>query len=71
MTLLALTQAGETGFNLDHLVAVSSLPEATVDQCLQELILLSLVDLKGSLFERRYSLHRLTEVFLLRMFATE
>ncbi|HEX6386271.1 MAG TPA: NB-ARC domain-containing protein [Anaerolineae bacterium] len=69
MTLLALTQAGETGFNLEHLVAVSSLPEATVDQCLQELILLSLVDLKGSLFERRYSLHRLTEVFLLRMFA--
>ena len=70
-TLLALTQAGETGFNLEHLVAVSGLSEAVVDQCLQELILLSLVDLKGSLFERRYSLHRLTEVFLLRSFAEQ
>jgi len=69
MTLIGLTQAGETGFKLDHLVAISNLPEATVNESLQELILLSLVDLTGSLFERRYRLHRLTEVFLLRMLA--
>jgi hypothetical protein len=67
-TLLALTQAGETGFTFEHLVAVADLPESAVDHCLEELILLSLVDLGGSLMERRYRLHRLTEVFLLRMF---
>lgn len=70
-TLLALTQAGETGFTFEHLVAVAGLSEAAVDRCLEELILLSLVDLGGSLVERRYRLHRLTEVFLLRMFADE
>ncbi|MFQ5398888.1 MAG: NB-ARC domain-containing protein [Anaerolineae bacterium] len=68
ITLLALTQAGETGFTFDHLAAVSSLPEPTLYQCLEDLVLLSLVDLGGSLTERRYRLHRLTEVFLLRMF---
>lgn len=69
MTLLALTQAGETGFTFEHVVNVSGLPEATIDQCLEELILLSVVDLAGNLFERRYRLHRLTEVFLLGMLA--
>jgi hypothetical protein len=70
-TLLALTQAGESGFTFDHLVAVSGLTEAALDQCLEKLILLSLVDPGGSLNERRYRLHRLTEVFLLRMFGQE
>ncbi|MCP5094576.1 MAG: hypothetical protein GY943_03365 [Chloroflexi bacterium] len=68
-TLIALTQAGESGFNFDHLVKVTGLPESSINQCLEELILISLVDLSGSLFDRRYRLHRLTEVFLLRMFA--
>ncbi|RMG95207.1 MAG: hypothetical protein D6706_12675 [Chloroflexi bacterium] len=71
VTLLALTQAGETGFTFDHLVAVSGLPVERVSVCLQELILLSLVDTGGSLTERRYRLHRLTEVFLLRALAEE
>ncbi|MCI0398860.1 MAG: NB-ARC domain-containing protein [Chloroflexi bacterium] len=70
-TLLALTQAGESGFTLEHLVAITRLPETTLQECLEELILLSLVDLGGTLMERRYRLHRLTEVFLLRMFAPE
>jgi hypothetical protein len=68
MTLLALTQAGESGFSFEHLMEVSGLPEGTVDQCLEKLVLLSLVDLGGNLLERRYRLHRLTEVFLLKMF---
>ncbi len=68
MTLLALTQAGESGFTFEHLVDVSGLPPEAVDGCLEKLILLSLVDLGGSLLERRYRLHRLTEVFLLKMF---
>jgi hypothetical protein len=66
--LLILTQAGETGFTLDHIVSLTDLPDVRVEQCLEELILISLVDLKGSFLDRRYSLHRLTEIFLLEMF---
>ena len=68
-TLLALTQAGESGFTFDHLVEISGLSEAHLGNSLEKLILLSLVDLSGTLVERRYRLHRLTEVFLLRSFA--
>lgn len=68
MTLLALSQASETGFTFEHIVSVSGLSEFNVDQSLENLILLSLVDLGGNLHERRYRLHRLTEVFLLNMF---
>jgi hypothetical protein len=71
MTLLALSQASETGFTFEHIVSVSGLPESNVDQSLEDLILLSLVDLGGNLYERRYRLHRLTEVFLLNMFSSQ
>jgi hypothetical protein len=67
--LLTLTEAGESGFNFEHLHAVSGLPEEEVQQALEKLIILSLVDLGGSLMERRYRLHRLTEIFILNMFA--
>ena len=67
-TLLALTQAGDSGFSLQHIVSITGLSEVKVESCLEELILISLVDQKGTLWERRYSLHRLTELFLLRMF---
>ncbi|MCZ7667354.1 MAG: hypothetical protein M5U34_09175 [Chloroflexi bacterium] len=67
-TLLALTQSSETGFTFEHLVSISDLPESSVDRCLENLILLSLVELGGNLYERRYRLHRLTEMFLLNMF---
>lgn len=66
-TLMALSQAGETGFLLEHIQEITQLATATLEQSLEELILLSLVDLRGSLFDRRYSLHRLTEIFLLQM----
>lgn len=68
MTLLALSQASETGFTFEHIVSISGLPEVNVDRSLENLVLLSLVDLGGNLYERRYRLHRLTEVFLLNMF---
>ena len=68
MTLLALAQASETGFTFEHIVSISGLPEVNVDRSLENLVLLSLVDLGGNLYERRYRLHRLTEVFLLNMF---
>ncbi|MCB9418774.1 MAG: hypothetical protein H6667_03145 [Ardenticatenaceae bacterium] len=71
MVLLALTQAGETGFNLDHIAEISTISLESVSRSLEKLILLSMVDLSGNLLERRYRLHRLTEVFLLKMFAEE
>lgn len=66
-TLLALTHAGDSGFSLDHLIEVAGLSPSSVERAIEELVLLSLVDLRGSLFDRRYSLHRLTEMFLLQM----
>ena len=69
-TLLALTQAGDSGFSFDHLVEISGLKEEEISPCLEELIQSSLVDLSGTIFDRRYRLHRLSEVFLLRMFET-
>lgn len=65
--LISLTQAGESGFTLEHLVAVSGLSEAIVYNCLTGLVISSLVDITGTLLDRRYKLHRLTEIFLLRM----
>ena len=71
ITLLSLAQAGETGFTPEHIMEVTQLSSGTVEQCLEELVLRSLVDIKGSLQEWRYSLHRLTEVFLLNMLEPE
>jgi hypothetical protein len=66
--LISLTQAGDSGFTIEHLVAVSELTEPVVYNSVTGLVLSSLVDIAGSLLERRYKLHRLTEIFLLRMF---
>lgn len=68
MTLLALTQSGKDGFTFDHLAAVSGVPPSDLSRSLEELVLLSVVDVSGSLFERHYRLHNLTTTFLLNMF---
>lgn len=65
--LVSLTQAGESGFSIEHLIAVSELSDTVVYKCLTDLVLISLVDIAGSLLQRRYRLHRLTEIFLLHM----
>jgi hypothetical protein len=70
-TLLALTQAGGSGFTFGQLAARVSLSESTLIQCLENLILLSLVDRAGTLMERCYRLHRLTELSILRMLEEE
>ncbi len=62
--LIILTEAGETGFTLEHLSRLSPLSPDLLRRSLEELILLSWVDIGGTLFEKRYRLHRLTEVFL-------
>lgn len=65
--LVSLTQAGESGFSIEHLIAVSGLSDTIVYKSLSNLVLTSLVDTAGSLLKRRYCLHRLTEVFLLHI----
>jgi hypothetical protein len=70
-TLLALTQAGESGFNFEQLAARVSLSPSKLVECLENLILLSLVDRTGTLMERCYRLHRLTELSILRMLEEE
>jgi hypothetical protein len=65
--LISLTQAGESGFTVEHLVTVAELSESIMYECLTDLVLISLVDITGSIMQRRYRLHRLTELFLLRM----
>ncbi len=71
MILISLTQAGETGFTIEHLVGVSELSESVIYNCVTGLVMSSLVDITGSLLERRYKLHRLTEIFLLRLLEEE
>jgi hypothetical protein len=51
---------------LDQLEAVTKLDSAILSQALQQLVALSLVQVKGTLDDRRYILHRLTETFLLK-----
>lgn len=64
ITLLALSQAGESGFTFEHLVEVANLSENTIEHHLEQLILLSLADPSGTLLEKRYRLHRLTDSFI-------
>ncbi len=68
--LLALSQAGESGFIFDHLVEIAALSETIIETNLEQLILLSLVEPGGTLLEKRYRLHRLTDSFVQRLLGT-
>lgn len=65
--LIVLTQAGERGFTFEQLVERVNISEKALYQSLEKLILLSLVDRAGTLWERTYRLHRLTEISILRI----
>jgi hypothetical protein len=67
-SLLGLTHAGASGFTLEHLVTFTGIDEMIAAAALPELVMLSLVEVAGNLTERRYRLHRLTELFLRGMF---
>ena len=54
------------GADLAAISRVSNLPYDPLVQALEYLVRLSLVNIAGDLHHRRYSLHRLTETFLLR-----
>lgn len=63
--LLALPVASPRGSPLDHLAAISGLEFTELGQALEELATFSLIEVGGDLENRRYSIHRLTETFLL------
>lgn len=64
-TLLAMPVAGPRGSTLDYLATVSGLSVAALSAIINELISRSLLEVNGTLDDRRYAIHRLTETFLL------
>lgn len=68
-TLLALLMAQKPIGSLEMLVNDSQLPQSEVQQALARLVTLNLVESRGGLRERVYSLHGLTRTFLHEMLA--
>jgi hypothetical protein len=64
--LLLMPLFAGDGADLAAISRVSDLPHDPLVQALEHLVQLSLVNVAGDLFRRRYSIHRLTETFLLR-----
>ena len=61
LLIMPLIQSG----SLSQLLTLSQLDPADLHEALQQLATLSLIQVEGDLEERRYSIHRLTETFLL------
>jgi len=62
--LQAMPLVGETGGTPDYLQTISNLPTDRFWLALQELRSRSLVEVRGTIQEKRYGIHRLTESFL-------
>ncbi|MCB0168216.1 MAG: DUF1492 domain-containing protein [Anaerolineae bacterium] len=63
---VAMPLAARPGTTLTHLAGVTGIEEEALYPSLDLLIRLSLVDVGGTIHERRYYIHRLTETFLHR-----
>jgi AraC-like DNA-binding protein len=63
--LLAMPLAAPQGSAFPHLAAVSGLDAGELSEALDQLAAQSLVEVSGTLEERRYRIHRLTETFLI------
>ncbi|MFZ2359375.1 MAG: ATP-binding protein [Anaerolineae bacterium] len=63
--LLAMPLVSEHGGNLDFLAQISQLPSDDLRHGLSLLVTLNLVDSRGDLQQRRYTIHNLTRSFLL------
>ena len=63
LTIMPLV--AESGGGLEQIAAVSELADVEMMEALQELVVLCLVNVMGTVEERRYGIHRLTETFLL------
>ncbi len=63
-TLLALPMVTEEGGTLAYLAAVSDIDAVELRMALDQLVTLNLVDSRGGLNERHYTIHNLTRTFL-------
>lgn len=62
--LQAMPLVSESGGTPDYLATVSGLPKANLWSALHELHNRSLIEVRGSIHEKRYGIHRLTHSFL-------
>lgn len=62
--LLAMPLVSEQGGRFELLAATCDLAEIDLREALDHLVLLNLVDVRGNLHERRYTIHSLTRAFL-------
>ncbi len=62
--LEAMPLVGEVGGTQEHLQAITKLTEGKLWQAIQELTARSLLEMRGTAWERRYGIHRLTKTFL-------
>jgi hypothetical protein len=62
--LQAMLLVAEPGGALEQIAAAVELSEDKAAACLQRLAVLSLIQISGSMHERRYSLHQLTQAFV-------
>lgn len=62
--LVAMPLVPPSGAELSQLVAMSEMAEAQVVRSLDQLVRINLVDVRGDLYQRRYSIHNLTRTFL-------
>ena len=63
--LAIMPLVAESGGGLEQIGALSKLAEDELPVALKQLVALCLVDVRGTVEARRYSIHRLTETFLL------
>ncbi len=63
--LAAMPLVAESGGGLAHIAALSELADESLAAALKQLVTLCLVNVLGTVEARRYSIHRLTETFLL------
>ena len=64
--LQAMLLVTEEGGRLEQIAAAAELDEDETIACLQRLATLSLVNVGGDLKDRRYSLHQLTQIFVVQ-----
>jgi len=69
--LQAMLLVTEEGGRLEQIAAATELSEDDTAACLHRLATLSLVNVGGSLRERRYSLHQLTQTFVARQLSDD
>lgn len=62
--LVAMPLVPPSGAELSQLVQISQIAEDQIVRALDQLVRINLVDVRGDLYQRRYSIHNLTRTFL-------